>query len=148
MILMKNSNAMKRMMTTLFAVLLISSAAFAQEEKKESDSKPRPEMHWNVSSSLSGPKFEIISRPDNNTAYRINKETGEVWILVYDKQYIVGIEESANTVIVPGENNFQLVLSGHNSEYLLNIQSGEVWYFKSGPLSYKGSRFILPKTVE
>jgi len=143
---------MKRIISTLFAVLLISSAAFAQDDKKEPENKPRPVMKSTISTSIDGPKFEMISRLVGDThPYRLNKETGEVWLFFYDKKYVIDIEESENTVIIPGENNFQLILSGDSSAYLMNIPSGEVWYLKHGGTiltSYRGSRFVLPKTAE
>lgn len=142
---------MKRIISTLFAVLLISSAAFAQDDKKEPESKPRPVMSSTISTSIDGPKFEMLSRPTGQTVFRINKETGEVWAFFNDKKYVIDFEESENTVIIPGENNFQLILSGDSSAYLMNIPSGEVWYLKHGGailISYRGSRFVLPKTAE
>lgn len=140
---------MKRIISTLFAALLISAAASAQDEKKESDSNPCPVMRCTISTSIDGPKFEMVARPEGqDTPFRLNKETGEVWAFFNDKKYVIGFEESENTVIIPGENNFQLVLTGGTDVYLMNIPSGEVWYLKPGTiLSYKGARFVLPKTV-
>lgn len=66
---------MNRMVVFLVAMWFISGTAFAQEEKKNTETTVSDKISWDVSSHVDGQKFEILARPhDSRLTYRINKE--------------------------------------------------------------------------
>lgn len=93
---------MNRMVVFLVAMWFISGTAFAQEEKKNTETTVSDKISWVVSSHVDGQKFEILARPhDSRLTYRINKETGEVWLLDGASSSLLDAENLDNALIVP-----------------------------------------------
>lgn len=96
---------------------------------------------------MDGQKFEILARPhDSRLTYRINKETGEVWLLDGASSSLLDAENLDNAMIVPDKNNFQLILVSSKTVYLMHLQTGEVWYLKfPGLFNFHEARFVKVK---
>ena len=96
-----------------------------------------------VKSSLDGPMYEIVAMADSNVyMFRINKETGEVLFLGNEKFVKLSREASEDDTTMAGKVNYQLVMSS-NTVYLLNINTGTIWYLKSQGLTHANDRFVL-----
>ena len=63
-------------------------------------------------SSLSGPRFEIVPMPNYTTTwFKFDKETGDTWV-------------------VDSEINYQLLVNAWNHLTLLNVHTGTMWEAK------------------
>ncbi|MCQ2233719.1 MAG: hypothetical protein MJZ24_03135 [Paludibacteraceae bacterium] len=120
--------------------ILLSFSINAQEQ-----SENQSEKFWyeDAKSHIDETKMEIVHYHNSLDYYRINKETGEVWMLNDRKAHLIEKENSTNDVVLKDKTNFQLIV-GRVNVYLMNLNSGEIWYLKTPNPFTKGSyRFIL-----
>ena len=123
--------------------LMLSASAFAQTASGTVSVVEHPSPATAVKSSLDGPMYEIVAMADSNVyMFRINKETGEVLFLGNDKFVKLSREASEDDTTMAGKVNYQLVISS-NTVYLLNINTGTIWYLKSPGLTHANDRFVL-----
>ena len=123
--------------------LMLSVSAFAQTASGTVSEVEHPSPATAVKSSLDGPMFEVVGRADSNVyMFRINKETGEVLFLGNEKFVKLSREASEDDTTMAGKVNYQLVMSS-NTVYLLNINTGTIWYLKSQGLTHANDRFVL-----
>ena len=134
-----------RMFLSTLVGLMLSASAFAQTASGTISAVEHPSPATAVKSSLDGPMFEVVGRADSNVyMFRINKETGEVLFLGNEKYVKLSREASEDDTTVAGKVNYQLVMSS-NIVYLLNINTGSIWYLKSQGLTHANDRFVLVK---
>ena len=125
--------------------LMLSVSAFAQTASGTVSVVEHPSPATAVKSSLDGPMYEIVAMADSNVyMFRINKETGEVLFLGNEKFVKLSREASEDDTTMAGKVNYQLVMSS-NTVYLLNINTGTIWYLKSQGLTHANDRFVLVK---
>ena len=123
--------------------LMLSVSAFAQTASGTVSVVEHPSPATAVKSSLDGPMYEIVAMADSNVyMFRINKETGEVLSLGNEKFVKLSREASEDDTTIAGKVNYQLVMSS-NIVYLLNINTGTIWYLKSQGLTHANDRFVL-----
>ena len=123
--------------------LMLSASAFAQTASGTVSVVEHPSPATAVKSSLDGPMFEVVGRADSDVyMFRINKETGEVLFLGNEKYVKLSREASEDDTTVAGKVNYQLVMSS-NTVYLLNINTGTIWYLKSPGLTRANDSFVL-----
>ena len=123
--------------------LMLSVSAFAQTASGTVSVVEHTSPATAVKSSLDGPMFEVVGRADSDVyMFRINKETGEVLFLGNEKYVKLSREASEDDTTVAGKVNYQLVMSS-NTVYLLNINTGTIWYLKSQGLTHANDRFVL-----
>ena len=125
--------------------LMLSVSAFAQTASGTVSVVEHPSPATAVKSSLDGPMYEIVAMADSGFyMFRINKETGEVLFLGNEKFVKLSREASEDDTTVAGKVNYQLVMSS-NTVYLLNINTGTIWYLKSPGLTHANDSFVLVK---
>lgn len=125
--------------------LMLSVSAFAQTASGTVSVVEHPSPATAVKSSLDGPMYEIVAMADSNVyMFRINKETGEVLFLGNEKFVKLSREASEDDTTMAGKVNYQLVMSS-NTVYLLNINTGTIWYLKSPGLTHANDSFVLVK---
>ena len=125
--------------------LMLSVSAFAQTASGTVSVVEHPSPATAVKSSLDGPMYEIVAMADSDVyMFRINKETGEVLFLGNEKYVKLSREASENDTTMAGKVNYQLVMSS-NTVYLLNINTGTIWYLKSQGLTHANDSFVLVK---
>ena len=123
--------------------LMLSASAFAQTASGTVSVVEHTSPATAVKSSLDGPMFEVVGRADSDVyMFRINKETGEVLFLGNEKFVKLSREASEDDTTIAGKVNYQLVMSS-NTVYLLNINTGTIWYLKSQGLTHANDRFVL-----
>ena len=123
--------------------LMLSVSAFAQTASGTVSVVEHPSPATAVKSSLDGPMYEIVAMADSNVyKFRINKETGEVLFLGNEKFVKLSREASEDDTTMAGKVNYQLVMSS-NTVYLLNINTGTIWYLKSQGLTHANDSFVL-----
>lgn len=123
--------------------LMLSVSAFAQTASGTVSAVEHPSPATAVKSSLDGPMYEIVAMADSNVyMFRINKETGEVLFLGNEKYVKLSREASEDDTTMAGKVNYQLVMSS-NTVYLLNINTGTIWYLKSPGLTHANDSFVL-----
>ena len=123
--------------------LMLSVSAFAQTASGTVSVVEHPSPATAVKSSIDGPMYEIVAMADSNVyMFRINKETGEVLFLGNEKFVKLSREASEDDTTMAGKVNYQLVMSS-NTVYLLNINTGTIWYLKSPGLTHANDRFVL-----
>ena len=122
---------------------MLSVSAFAQTASGTVSVVEHPSPATAVKSSLDGPMYEIVAMADSDVyMFRINKETGEVLFLGNEKFVKLSREASEDDTTIAGKVNYQLVMSS-NTVYLLNINTGTIWYLKSQGLTHANDRFVL-----
>ena len=122
---------------------MLSVSAFAQTASGTVSVVEHPSPATAVKSSLDGPMYEIVAMADSDVyMFRINKETGEVLFLGNEKFVKLSREASEDDTTMAGKVNYQLVMSS-NTVYLLNINTGTIWYLKSQGLTHANDRFVL-----
>ena len=125
--------------------LMLSASAFAQTSSGIAPSTDYPSPAAAVKSSLDGPMYEIVAMADSNVyKFRINKETGEVLFLGNEKFVKLSREASEDDTTVAGKVNYQLVMSS-STVYLMNVNTGTLWYLKSQGLTHANDSFVLVK---
>ena len=125
--------------------LMLSASAFAQTSSGIAPSTDYPSPAAAVKSSLDGPMFEVVGRADSDVyMFRINKETGEVLFLGNAKYVKMSREASEDDTTVAGKVNYQLVMSS-STVYLMNVNTGTLWYLKSQGLTHANDSFVLVK---
>ena len=125
--------------------LMLSVSAFAQTASGTVSVVEHPSPATAVKSSLDGPMYEIVAMADSNVyMFRINKETGEVLFLGNEKFVKLSREASEDDTTIAGKVNYQLVMSS-NTVYLLNVNTGTLWYLKSQGLTHANDSFVLVK---
>ena len=123
--------------------LMLSVSAFAQTASGTVSVVEHPSPATAVKSSLDGPMYEIVAMADSNVyMFRINKETGEVLSLGNEKFVKLSREASEDDTTMAGKVNYQLVMSS-NTVYLLNINTGTIWYLKSRGVTHANDSFVL-----
>ena len=123
--------------------LMLSVSAFAQTASGTVSVVEHPSPATAVKSSLYGPMYEIVAMADSNVyMFRINKETGEVLFLGNEKFVKLSREASEDDTTMAGKVNYQLVMSS-NTVYLLNINTGTIWYLKSRGVTHANDSFVL-----
>ena len=123
--------------------LMLSASAFAQTASGTVSVVEHPSPATAVKSSLDGPMYEIVAMADSNVyMFRINKGAGEVLFLGNEKFVKLSREASEDDTTMAGKVNYQLVMSS-NIVYLLNINTGTIWYLKSQGLTHANDRFVL-----
>ena len=123
--------------------LMLSVSAFAQTASGTVSVVEHPSPATAVKSSLDGPMYEIVAMADSNVyMFRINKETGEVLFLGNEKFVKLSREASEDDTTMAGKVNYQLVMSS-NTVYLLNINTGTIWYLKSRGVTHANDSFVL-----
>ena len=125
--------------------LMLSASAFAQTSSGIAPSTDYPSSAAAVKSSLDGPMFEVVGRADSDVyMFRINKETGEVLFLGNGKYVKLSREASEDDTTMAGKVNYQLVMSS-TTVYLMNVNTGTLWYLKSQGLTHANDSFVLVK---
>ena len=125
--------------------LMLSASAFAQTASGTVSVVEHTSPATAVKSSLDGPMFEVVGRADSNVyMFRINKETGEVLFLGNEKYVKLSREASEDDTTVAGKVNYQLVMSS-STVYLMNVNTGTLWYLKSQGLTHANDSFVLVK---
>ena len=125
--------------------LMLSVSAFAQTASGTVSVVEHPSPATAVKSSIDGPMYEIVAMADSDVyMFRINKETGEVLFLGNDKFVKLSREASEDDTTMAGKVNYQLVMSS-NTVYLLNINTGTIWYLKSQGWMHANDSFVLVK---
>ena len=125
--------------------LMLSASAFAQTASGTVSVVEHPSPAAAVKSSLDGPMFEVVGRADSDVyMFRINKETGEVLFLGNAKYVKLSREASEDDTTVAGKVNYQLVMSS-STVYLMNVNTGTLWYLKSQGLTHANDSFVLVK---
>ena len=122
---------------------MLSVSAFAQTASGTVSVVEHTSPATAVKSSLDGPMYEIVAMADSNVyKFRINKETGEVLFLGNEKFVKLSREASEDDTTMAGKVNYQLVMSS-NTVYLLNINTGTIWYLKSRGVTHANDSFVL-----
>ena len=125
--------------------LMLSASAFAQTASGTVSVVEHTSPATAVKSSLDGPMFEVVGRADSDVyMFRINKETGEVLFLGNGKYVKLSREASEDDTTVAGKVNYQLVMSS-STVYLMNVNTGTLWYLKSQGLTHANDSFVLVK---
>ena len=125
--------------------LMLSVSAFAQTASGTVSVVEHPSPATAVKSSIDGPMYEIVAMADSNVyMFRINKETGEVLFLGNEKYVKLSREASEDDTTVAGKVNYQLVMSS-TTVYLMNVNTGTLWYLKSQGLTHANDNFVLVK---
>lgn len=125
--------------------LMLSASAFAQTASGTVSVVEHTSPATAVKSSLDGPMFEVVGRADSDVyMFRINKETGEVLFLGNEKYVKLSREASEDDTTVAGKVNYQLVMSS-STVYLMNVNTGTLWYLKSQGLTHANDSFVLVK---
>ena len=125
--------------------LMLSVSAFAQTASGTVSVVEHPSPAAAVKSSLDGPMFEVVGRADSDVyMFRINKETGEVLFLGNEKYVKLSREASEDDTTMAGKVNYQLVMSS-TTVYLMNVNTGTLWYLKSQGLTHANDSFVLVK---
>ena len=125
--------------------LMLSASAFAQTASGTVSVVEHPSPATAVKSSLDGPMYEIVAMADSNVyKFRINKETGEVLFLGNEKYVKLSREASEDDTTMAGKVNYQLVMSS-STVYLMNVNTGTLWYLKSQGLTHANDSFVLVK---
>ena len=125
--------------------LMLSASAFAQTASGTVSVVEHTSPATAVKSSLDGPMFEVVGRADSDVyMFRINKETGEVLFLGNEKYVKMSREASEDDTTVAGKVNYQLVMSS-STVYLMNVNTGTLWYLKSPGLTHANDSFVLVK---
>lgn len=125
--------------------LMLSASAFAQTASGTVSVVEHTSPAAAVKSSLDGPMFEVVGRADSDVyMFRINKETGEVLFLGNEKYVKLSREASEDDTTVAGKVNYQLVMSS-STVYLMNVNTGTLWYLKSQGLTHANDNFVLVK---
>ena len=125
--------------------LMLSVSAFAQTASGTVSVVEHPSPATAVKSSLDGPMYEIVAMADSDVyMFRINKETGEVLFLGNEKFVKLSREASEDDTTVAGKVNYQLVMSS-TTVYLMNVNTGTLWYLKSQGLTHANDSFVLVK---
>ena len=125
--------------------LMLSASAFAQTASGTVSVVEHTSPAAAVKSSLDGPMFEVVGRADSDVyMFRINKETGEVLFLGNEKYVKLSREASEDDTTVAGKVNYQLVMSS-TTVYLMNVNTGTLWYLKSQGLTHANDSFVLVK---
>ena len=132
-----------RMFLSALVGLMLSASAFAQTASGTVSVVEHTSPATAVKSSLDGPMYEIVAMADSDVyMFRINKETGEVLFLGNEKFVKLSREASEDDTTMAGKVNYQLVMSS-NTVYLLNINTGTIWYLKSPGLTRANDSFVL-----
>ena len=125
--------------------LMLSASAFAQTASGTVSVVEHTSPATAVKSSLDGPMFEVVGRADSNVyMFRINKETGEVLFHGNEKYVKLSREASEDDTTMAGKVNYQLVMSS-STVYLMNVNTGTLWYLKSQGLTHANDSFVLVK---
>lgn len=125
--------------------LMLSASAFAQTASGTVSVVEHTSPATAVKSSLDGPMFEVVGRADSDVyMFRINKETGEVLFLGNGKYVKLSREASEDDTTMAGKVNYQLVMSS-TTVYLMNVNTGTLWYLKSQGLTHANDSFVLVK---
>lgn len=125
--------------------LMLSASAFAQTASGTVSVVEHTSPATAVKSSLDGSMFEVVGRADSDVyMFRINKETGEVLFLGNEKYVKLSREASEDDTTVAGKVNYQLVMSS-TTVYLMNVNTGTLWYLKSPGLTHANDSFVLVK---
>ena len=134
-----------RMFLSALVGLMLSVSAFAQTASGTVSVVEHTSPATAVKSSLDGPMFEVVGRADSDVyMFRINKETGEVLFLGNEKFVKLSREASEDDTTVAGKVNYQLVMSS-STVYLMNVNTGTLWYLKSQGLTHANDSFVLVK---
>ena len=134
-----------RMFLSALVGLMLSASAFAQTASGTVSVVEHTSPATAVKSSLDGPMFEVVGRADSDVyMFRINKETGEVLFLGNEKYVKMSREASEDDTTVAGKVNYQLVMSS-STVYLMNVNTGTLWYLKSPGLTHANDSFVLVK---
>ena len=134
-----------RMFLSALVGLMLSASAFAQTASGTVSVVEHTSPATAVKSSLDGPMFEVVGRADSDVyMFRINKETGEVLFLGNAKYVKMSREASEDDTTVAGKVNYQLVMSS-TTVYLMNVNTGTLWYLKSQGLTHANDSFVLVK---
>lgn len=125
--------------------LMLSASAFAQTASGTVSVVEHTSPATAVKSSLDEPMFEVVGRADSDVyMFRINKETGEVLFLGNAKYVKLSREASEDDTTMAGKVNYQLVMSS-STVYLMNVNTGTLWYLKSQGLTHANDSFVLVK---
>ena len=134
-----------RMFLSALVGLMLSASAFAQTASGTVSVVEHTSPATAVKSSLDGPMFEVVGRADSDVyMFRINKETGEVLFLGNGKYVKLSREASEDDTTMAGKVNYQLVMSS-TTVYLMNVNTGTLWYLKSQGLTHANDSFVLVK---
>ena len=134
-----------RMFLSALVGLMLSASAFAQTASGTVSVVEHTSPAAAVKSSLDGPMFEVVGRADSDVyMFRINKETGEVLFLGNEKYVKLSREASEDDTTMAGKVNYQLVMSS-STVYLMNVNTGTLWYLKSQGLTHANDSFVLVK---
>ena len=134
-----------RMFLSALVGLMLSASAFAQTASGTVSVVEHTSPATAVKSSLDGPMFEVVGRADSDVyMFRINKETGEVLFLGNEKYVKLSREASEDDTTVAGKVNYQLMMSS-STVYLMNVNTGTLWYLKSQGLTHANDNFVLVK---
>ncbi|MBR6104646.1 MAG: hypothetical protein IKP81_06285 [Paludibacteraceae bacterium] len=129
-------------MKKIILILQFMLLSFATNAQEQSNNQKDNYQYEDAKSHIDGPTMEIVHFNNSSDYYRINKETGEVWLLKGERMYLLDVEYSTNNTTYKGKTNYQLVAG--QEVYLMNVNTGDIWYLKkTKPLAYGSPRFVL-----
>lgn len=135
---------MKRIIAAAFASILISASLNAQDAKPAPAPKPEPAQTLTIASTVGGARYEIVSSGyTGHKTYRIDKTDGTVWIFYGTGNYkVIQREPSSEDVRYDDGINYQLYVMGDgNNAYLVNLNTGIIWYYEVH--LFKADRLVL-----
>lgn len=128
----------KHILPILLTGLLCLSVfpAFAQDEKEP---ESRHEHFYPIAKTrLDGPRFEIVTSmgEENTSIFKVDKYTGDVWKLssgLGESHRLVKCSRdlSLNDDAEEGKINYQLICISPTRIYLLNLNTGLMWEYRS-----------------
>ena len=105
--------------------------------------------------SLEGSRYEIVipTRDDIPSLFKLDKYTGDVWVLPNDlvlpnKLTIFTREPSVNDIVKEGMVNYQLIAVSSSQIYLINLNTGILWEYTNELFRRKGWEFRLVENLE
>ena len=118
---------MKKLLTLAFAALLLTTTLSAQDHPQP------PVQSRTISTSVDGARYEIVTSGDTeHKCYRLDKYTGTVWMFYNISGHSeLQREASDQDIQEEGKINYQLYVLGDGSNaYLLNLNTGIIWYYE------------------
>ena len=123
----------------LLSTTLLTSTAAAAPAQSDLSTSARTSL-------LGETRFEIITLAENSETYRLDRVSGEVWVLQRSESRFTAMTLAWKALpMPPGEEgpvtnrvNFQLVLSERsNFPLLMNVHSGATWTLRTAARDVK-----------
>lgn len=136
---MENDKTMNKHILPILLAGLLCFSVFPAVAQDETESENRHEHYYPIAkSSLDGPRFEVLTsmREENSSLFKIDKYTGDVWNLPIsigspNKLVKCTKEMTLEDVADEGKINYQLIFISPARVYLLNLNTGVMWEYRS-----------------